>query len=90
MVKILQVLGWLELFGGIVGSVWIWVVFGTKLDMYRVAREVNPVGLAIGMAVLLQGALGCVLSLVVASMAESMSSTAKDVSKVREHLTSLK
>jgi len=72
-ISALKFFAWLDLIGGIIGSIWVWAELGTRrVPGYYSLTETTPLGIVIGFAVLLQGMFVCALFLVIASIAESL------------------
>lgn len=66
-ISVLRVFAWLDLVAGIMGSFWILSTFGS----YSVTVP-KPIGIAVGIATILQGVFVCAFFLVVASIAENL------------------
>ena len=76
-IGVLRVFAWLDFFAGIIGGFWILSTFGSSKLIrgltYSYSETVtNPVGIAVGIAVILQGVFVCAFFLVVASIAENL------------------
>jgi hypothetical protein len=72
-IQALKFFAWLDLVAGIVGSIFIWVNYSkTTVPGYYSVSEINPVGIGLGIAALVQGIFCCVLFLVIAQMAENI------------------
>lgn len=72
-IAILRFFAWVDLIAAIIGAIWIWFEFGTRPTGYSgYFREANPLGIAIGIAVLLQGIFTCAFFLVFASIGENL------------------
>jgi hypothetical protein len=67
---ILGVLAYIDLFVSIFAAIIILTEFGTS--HYMGVSRINPIGVEIGLAVLLQGIFGCVFFLVIASIAKEL------------------
>jgi ribosomal protein L40E len=73
----LRFFAWLDLVAGIIGAIVIWANFGSvEVPIFAgstVTRvQANPVGISLGIAVLLQGIFLCAFFLVVAGAAEDV------------------
>ncbi|MBS4027842.1 MAG: hypothetical protein KGZ58_04305 [Ignavibacteriales bacterium] len=76
-ISVLRFFAWLNLVAGIIGAIYIWSNFATekilKGTYYSYAESVtNPLGVAIGVAVFLEGIFACALFLVIANIAENL------------------
>lgn len=74
---VLRVFAWLNLAGGIIGAILVWITMGiTKVQhgLYGLTtlKEMNPLGITLGFVLLFEGVIGCVLLLVISSMAENL------------------
>ena len=85
-VGVLRAFGWVNLVAGIIAGVWIGKAMGTR----EVAREgylsvtetaLDPLGVALGFACILEGCFACALILVVCSMAENLSEIRRHMDK---------
>jgi hypothetical protein len=78
--RILRIFAWVDLIASIIGAIWIWSQFGKSEVVYSLGHFLtNPLGIAIGIAVLLQGIFSCAFFSVIASIGE-------DIIFVREYL----
>ena len=74
----LKVFAWFDLVAGIIGGFWIFSTYGSTIvtrgsGLYSYPETVaNPVGIAIGIGIILQGLFACAFFLVVASIAENL------------------
>jgi len=72
----LRFFAWVSLVVGILGAISIWALYGTTEIPFRsisgTYSEVNPIGIAIGIAVFLQGAFLCSFFHVIAYIAENL------------------
>lgn len=87
----LKFFAWLDLVAGIIGAIWIWSTFGSQEVTFG-SKEIgviysqtvtNPVGVALGFVVLLQGIFVCAYFLVVASIAENLIEIRKNIESSR-------
>jgi hypothetical protein len=71
----LRVFAWLDLAGGLLGALAVWATIGTRqvdiLGAYA-RTEPNPLGIILGVALLMQGIFLCALFLVIAGAAEDL------------------
>ncbi|MFB3925999.1 MAG: hypothetical protein ACE14T_08085 [Syntrophales bacterium] len=74
----LKFLAWFNLIICIFGSIWIFREFGVRFVseedfiLSYAEKIVNPAGVALSLAVFLQGIFGCVLLLAIASIVENL------------------
>jgi len=67
--EVLAALAWLSLIGGFIGAIWVWGTFGSTGGYHS---ETNPLGVATGIGVLVQGIFVCVFFLVVAHIGRNV------------------
>jgi len=83
-INTLKFFAWFDLVAGIIGAIWIWSTFGSQEVGYLSSRTVtNPVGVALGVVVMLQGIFVCAYFLVIASMAENLIEIRKKIESSR-------
>lgn len=87
----LRFVAWLNLILGCIGALIIYAAFGTieKTFSHGFGKytEANPVGIAIAIAVLAQGIIGCVFLLVFSSIAQNLITIREDVGKITKRFT---
>jgi hypothetical protein len=74
-ITVLRIFAWLDLVAGIALAIIIWVKFSATeigTGTYYAHTITNPIAIAVGIAVLLQGMFVCALFLVIASIAENL------------------
>jgi hypothetical protein len=87
--RILRIFAWVDLIASIIGAIWIWSQFGKSEVVYSLGHFLtNPLGIAIGIAVLLQGIFSCAFFSVIASIGEKLIVIKEylDIIFVREYL----
>ncbi len=81
-ISVLRFFAWLDLVFGIICSIVIWVNYGStevfNKYYYSTSNVANPIGIGLGIGVLMQGIFLCAFFLVVASMAENLSAIRKN------------
>ena len=66
-IDVLKALAWVGLVVSMIGGIWILATFGRIGDYSK-----NPIGIGVGIAVLVEGVFSCALFLVIASIAQSL------------------
>ena len=70
---VVRIFAWVDLIASIIGAIWIWNQFGKSDAAYSLGHFLtNPLGIAIGIAVLLQGVFSCAFFLLAASIGENL------------------
>jgi len=84
-ISALRFFAWLNLICGIIGAIVIWKMMWTVEVPYQYVSgtytENNPLGIALGFASLIEGIFGCVIFLVICSMAENLIKIRKNTQK---------
>ena len=87
-ISVLGFFAWLNLICGIIGAIFIWKTMGTMEVPYSLISgthtEINPFGVALAVALLLEGIFVCAFFLVVCSMAENLIEIQENTNRQRE------
>lgn len=84
---ILKFLAWVNLFICIIGAIVIWITMGTTRIGYY-STEANPLGIALGVGILLNGFVGWAFLLTICEIADDIKFTKwslKDIRKTLAH-----
>jgi hypothetical protein len=71
-ISFLRFFAWSDLIASIIGAVWVWVNFHEReVGVYFTYTETNPIGIAAGFVVLLEGIIAFTVFLVIAAICEN-------------------
>ena len=86
-INVLKLFGWIDLFAGVIGGLFILIKYGTKeiiSGLYNnpnIETVINPLGVGTAIAVLVQGVFVWALCLVIASIAENIVILRENITK---------
>jgi hypothetical protein len=73
LTAVVRIFAWVDLIASIIGAIWIWSQFGKREVVYSLGHLLTtPLGIAIGIAVLLQGVFSFAFFLIAASIGENL------------------
>lgn len=93
-IYILKFIAWLNLFLGCIGSIITFIGWGTVFVSsptydFISHYETNPIAIALAVALLIEGILGCVFLLVICSMAEMLITIRKNIIEMAGDITAI-